>query len=82
MSEPARIFVVTDDDVVRFTLDGTRVSGVESGLGGVDPRCVAVDPRDPDRVYVGTFDSGLYASHDGGVTFRVRAGGPVEDIVR
>ncbi|MBV8217257.1 MAG: hypothetical protein JO325_02240 [Solirubrobacterales bacterium] len=32
---------------------------------------MAVDPRDPDRVYVGTFDDGLYASHDGGSRWRV-----------
>src|SRR6478672_531383 len=71
--QQARIFAVTGDEVVRFTLDGDRVADVETALQGADPRCVAVDPRDPDRVYVGTFDSGLYASADGGRTWN-RAG--------
>ena len=34
------------------------------------PRCVAVDPHAPNRVYVGTFDDGLYATGDGGETWR------------
>ncbi|MBA2343776.1 MAG: hypothetical protein H0V83_01635 [Rubrobacter sp.] len=29
-------------------------------------RCLAVDPRDPDTVYVGTTDNGLFKSEDGG----------------
>lgn len=28
--------------------------------------CVAVDPRDPQRIFVGTFDRGIYRSLDGG----------------
>jgi photosystem II stability/assembly factor-like uncharacterized protein len=73
MTEQTRIFAVTGDAVVRFTLDGTRAVDSQSALQGVEPRCVAADTRDPDRVYVGTFDSGLYASQDGGTTWN-RAG--------
>jgi hypothetical protein len=29
-------------------------------------RCLAVDPKDPDTVYVGTSDEGLFKSSDGG----------------
>ena len=78
MSEQARVFVVTSTGVVAFTLEGDRVSDVAPALEGADPRCVAVDPRDPDRVYVGTFDSGLYASADGGRTWS-RAGEGLTD---
>jgi photosystem II stability/assembly factor-like uncharacterized protein len=70
MRELTRLFAVTGDDVVRFTLDGATASDAESLLHGSGARCVAVDPADPDRVYVGTFDNGLYASHDGGRTWR------------
>ena len=39
-------------------------------MRGRTRECVAVDPRDPRRVYVGTFDDGLYFSEDGGRTWR------------
>ena len=70
MPERSRIFVVTGEEVVRLTLTGSRAGDVETVLAVPAPGCVAVDPRDPDRVYVGTFDDGLYASDDGGDTWR------------
>jgi photosystem II stability/assembly factor-like uncharacterized protein len=70
MSDRARIFVVTGDEVVRLTLTGTRAHDAQTVLTVTAPQCVAVDPRDPHRVYVGTFDDGLYATDDGGETWR------------
>ena len=70
MAERARVFAVIGDDVVRWRLDGTDARDAESLLPGVGARCVAVDPRDPERVYVGTLDRGLVASDDGGLTWR------------
>jgi photosystem II stability/assembly factor-like uncharacterized protein len=70
MPERTRIFAVADDDVVRFTLTGPRASDPETVLPGTGARCVAVDPRDPGRAYVGTFDDGLYATEDGGASWR------------
>src|SRR5579859_7715780 len=66
MAERARIFAVTGESVVRVTLEGMRAREPELLLSGTEARCVAVDGRDPDRVYVGTFDDGLYWSEDGG----------------
>src|SRR5215469_3330232 len=66
MPDPARIFAVTGDGVARFSVDGHVVRGIETVLGDVDARCIAVDPHDPASLYVGTFDDGLYTSHDGG----------------
>lgn len=66
MAEQTPIFAVTGDDVVRFNLDGEA----ETLLQGVGAHCVAVDPHDPDRVYVGTFDDGLYATELGGGIWR------------
>ena len=68
--DQARIFVATGHEVVRLTLTGTRAHEAETVLRVAAPRCVAVDPHDPDRVYVGTFDDGLYATDDGGQTWR------------
>jgi photosystem II stability/assembly factor-like uncharacterized protein len=70
MPERSRIFVVTGDEVVRLALTGTRGHDAQTVLTVAAPRCVAVDPRDPNRVYVGTFDDGLYASDDGGESWR------------
>jgi photosystem II stability/assembly factor-like uncharacterized protein len=69
MSDLASIWAVTGDDVVRLDLTGSEAADVETVLYGVGAQCVAVDPRDPDRVYVGTFDGGLYATEDGGRTW-------------
>src|ERR1700759_2291685 len=68
--ERTRIFAVTGDEVVRLTLTGTRAHDRQTALAVADPRCIAVDPHDPNRVYVGTFDDGLYASDDGGESWR------------
>jgi photosystem II stability/assembly factor-like uncharacterized protein len=42
---------------------------VEEHLGGRSPDCVAVDPRDPTRVYCGTAGAGLFRSDDSGRTW-------------
>src|SRR6266566_3420769 len=39
---------------------------VEEHLGGRSPECVAVDTRDPTRVYCGTAGAGLFRSRDTG----------------
>ncbi len=70
MPERSRVFALTGDDVVRFELDGAQASDPSSLLRVVGARCLAIDPRDPDRLYVGTLDSGLYASDDGGLSWR------------
>jgi photosystem II stability/assembly factor-like uncharacterized protein len=63
---PEQVFIVTGEDVVRMTLSGAAVRDLETVLAAVGARCVAVDPNHPNRVYVGTFDNGLFASADGG----------------
>jgi photosystem II stability/assembly factor-like uncharacterized protein len=70
MPERTRIFVVTGDEVVRLTLTGTRATDAESVLNVAAPSRIAIDPHDPNRVYVGTFDDGLYATDDGGASWR------------
>jgi photosystem II stability/assembly factor-like uncharacterized protein len=70
MSEHARVFVVTGDEVVRLTLTGRRAHDAETVLTVAAPRRVAIDPNDPDRVYVATLDDGVYATDDGGESWR------------
>jgi photosystem II stability/assembly factor-like uncharacterized protein len=79
MSE--RIYATTGDDVVRATLTDSAIEDVKSVLTDVGARCVAVDARDPNCVYVGTFDRGLFASEDGGETWRAPENGPEEQRV-
>ncbi len=70
MDERSRVYAVTGDGVVRFVLHGGHAHDAETVLSRVGARCVAVDPGDGARVYVGTFDDGLYASNDAGRTWR------------
>ena len=46
---------VVEGDLVRLTLEGRGT------------QCLAVDPGDPDILYAGTSDEGLFKSEDGGV---------------
>lgn len=75
MSDRTQVFAVTGDDVVRFELDGVRAGDPQPLLTGVGAQCVAVDQHDPRRLYVGTLDDGLFASGDGGVSWRNDAPG-------
>ena len=47
---------------------------VESGLDGRGARCLALDPEDPDTLYVGTSDAGIFKSEDGGGTWEQLSG--------
>src|SRR5919202_4834759 len=54
-----------------YTAGDSAVAVVEDGrielkLEGRGARCLAVDPADPDTLYVGTTDEGLFRSEDGG----------------
>jgi len=64
--KPIRIFAATGDAVAQIdTLDGHTLV-TELNLEGRGVTSVAVDPRDPDRVFAGTFDRGIYRTRDGG----------------
>jgi photosystem II stability/assembly factor-like uncharacterized protein len=54
-----------------YAAGGSAVSiiedgSVETGLDGRGARCLALDPEDPDTLYVGTTDEGIFKSEDGG----------------
>ena len=75
MANPVRIFALTGDAVARFMSDDPDP---ELALEGSQARCVAVDPLDPRRVYVGTMDSGLWFSADSGASWR-QAGPSIDE---
>jgi hypothetical protein len=66
--------------VVRlYVAGGSAVSviedgSVETGLDGRGARCLALDPQDPDTLYVGTSDEGIFKSEDGGGTWEKLSG--------
>jgi photosystem II stability/assembly factor-like uncharacterized protein len=47
---------------------------VESGLEERGARCLAFDPADPDTLYVGTSDEGIFKSEDGGGSWEKLSG--------
>jgi photosystem II stability/assembly factor-like uncharacterized protein len=68
--QPIRLFAATGDAVARIdSADGERFD-VALTLEGSGAQCLAVDPDDPDCLYAGTFDQGLYRSRDGGATWQ------------
>jgi photosystem II stability/assembly factor-like uncharacterized protein len=69
MLPKATIHVVTGDAVARLSLSDGGPGDVETSLEGSGACCIAVDPIDPHRIYVGTFDDGLFASRDAGATW-------------
>ena len=71
-----RLFATTGDAVARLdSPDGQRWE-TSSSLEGSGSQCVAVDPHDPDRVFAGTFDQGLWRSRDGGASWQRVGEGP------
>lgn len=66
---PIRLFATTGQSVARIeSRDGERFRTTMM-LDRSQAQCVAVDPDNPDRVYIGTFDDGVYRSLDGGETW-------------
>ncbi len=79
MANRFQIYTVTDHGVAVFN-DEQGVQP-ELHLPGIDARCVAVDPADGQRVYVGTMDRGVWLSCDGGGTWQQAGGGIAESRV-
>ncbi len=65
----ARLYVA-GGNAVSVVEDGS----VETGLDGRGARCLALDPQDPDTLYVGTTDEGIFKSEDGGGIWETLSG--------
>jgi photosystem II stability/assembly factor-like uncharacterized protein len=65
----SRLYAAGNDAVAVIENGGVRVA-----LEGRGARCLAVDPEDPDTLYVGTSDEGLFKSEDGGESWQELSG--------
>ena len=63
-----RLYAATGEGIVRLDEVGEAWT-VESSLSGSGAQCLAVDPADPDTVFVGLRDGGVRRSVDGGRTW-------------
>jgi photosystem II stability/assembly factor-like uncharacterized protein len=73
------LYVATDVGLAVVSQGDVRQGNewrADRALPGKNAQCVAVDPRHPEHVYCGTFDAGLWRSHDAGRSWeRVGVGG-------
>jgi hypothetical protein len=78
LSEMTVLLATTGDGVARIVeaRDGWTV---EPALEEVGAQCIAVDPRDPERIFVGSRGRGVSRSADGGASFQ-DAGLPEDDV--
>lgn len=67
--QPMRLFATTGETVARIDIDDQGRVETTLSLEGSGAQCVAADPRDPNRVFVGTFDDGVHRTLDGGATW-------------
>lgn len=71
---PSVGFVVGGKGVFKST-DGAGLKWSPLGHSDLFPRVVAVDPANPDIVYLGTLAMGIYKSTNGGTTFFAKNNG-------
>lgn len=72
----------TQGEGIFKTLDGGATwARSQGGFIDVDVNSIAVDPQDPNRIYVGTECSrGLYRTQDGGTSWALVSGGPPDNL--
>jgi len=66
---PFRLFATTGSAVARIDVHDDASVRATISLDGSGAQCIAVDPTDPDRAFVGTFDAGVYRTRDAGQTW-------------
>ena len=75
--QPFRLFATTGSAVARLDVRSDGRVHTTTSLDGSGAQCIAVDPADPGRAFVGTFDAGVYRTRDAGQTWeRVSHGLP------
>ncbi len=67
--QPFRFFAATGSAIARVDVLADGSAKVATSLDGSGAQCVVVDPANPDRAFVGTFDAGIYRTRDGGQTW-------------
>lgn len=73
-TKPARLLVSDDDgrtwDAVKALTDHPSAAGWNPGAAGLTLHTIATDPDDHDRMWVGISAAGVFATDDGGATWR------------
>lgn len=69
MMQKLRLLAATGDGVARIDIGRNGRPEIHEDLTGMAVQCVAVDPADPDRIFAGTHDDGVFKSRDGGGTW-------------
>lgn len=64
-----RLFVATGDAIARIDFNDDNQPTITMSLEESGAQSVAVDPTNPDRIFAGTFDHGVFRSLDGGATW-------------
>lgn len=76
------VLTVTVPGVYAQAVPAATQAWAAIGPDGGDARRFAYDPRDPQRIYLGTTDSWIYESKDGGASWRRLAKlGPQDNLV-
>lgn len=69
MDQSGTVYVGGRGGLYKSTDGGTIWKIINTGLRSLNVRSLALSPRDPRTLYVGTNGSGLYRSQDGGETW-------------
>jgi len=69
-----RIYIATDDELL-IASGNNGLWTVGTRLAGLSPRCLAVDPLRPERVYCGTAGHKLWRSADAGASWGAAGAG-------
>lgn len=82
-------FAPSNPQVVYAIVGSTIWRSLDNGMGWTPgaivsggPRCIEIDPANPNVVYVGTWGLGMYKSTDGGQTFaEINSGLPLTSLI-
>ena len=69
MDGSGTVYVAGRQGVHKTSDSGWTWKAMNAGLASLNVRSLAISPRDPQTVYLGTNGSGLYRSRDGGETW-------------
>lgn len=75
-----KIYAAMDQELLMVSGEDGRWNA-DRKLDGTSPQCVAVDPLQPERVYCGTANRGLWRSADAGASWESAGEGIVHDMV-
>lgn len=70
LKQPKRVYAVTETSLFRSDDAGETWQPAAQGLPDDGVTALALDPRQPDHLYVATTDGTLYVSEDGATSWQ------------